>query len=241
MSRFPGSDLLDALGAAIPGGDARQALADDCIDAHAGVDGDRPWRVLDLGCGDGRSVDAFRACDPHVQWTGLDVEGSTEVRARTRTDANFVSFDGERLPFEEESFDLVFCKQVLEHVPRPEPLLAEISRCLAARGYFAGSTSQLEPYHSASTQNITPYGLRLLLERAGLVLVEVRPGIDAATLLAWRALGSPNAFLRWWARESPLNRALELAGRARRLDVRERNALKLLFCAQYTFLARHSD
>lgn len=240
MSRFPGSDQLALLGEAIPSDSARQALADDHIGARVGAREDG-WRVLDLGCGDGRSIDAFRAIDPRVDWTGLDIQGSSEVLARTRTDANFVSFDGERMPFADERFDLVFCKQVLEHVERPEPLLAEVSRCLVPRGCFAGSTSQLEPYHSRSTQNLTPYGLSVALDRVGLTLLELRPGIDVATMLAWRALGSPHAFDRWWAHESPLNRLLELAGRARRLDARQRNALKLLFCAQYTFLARKGD
>ncbi|MHB1538646.1 MAG: class I SAM-dependent methyltransferase [Solirubrobacteraceae bacterium] len=211
------------------------------IASRAGATGDRAWRVLDLGCGDGRSVDAFRARDAEVQWTGLDVADSAEVRQRTRTDATFVSFDGERIPFEDGSFDLIFCKQVLEHVRRPEPLLAEVSRCLTRHGRFAGSTSQLEPYHSQSTQNITPYGLSLMLGRAGLELIELRPGIDVATMLAFRALGSPRCFHRWWAHESPGNVALELAGRVRRLDARARNALKLLFCAQYSFLAERGE
>lgn len=233
--------MLAVLGEALPTRGAAQALADEHIAARAGARGDRVWRVLDLGCGDGRSIDAFRAADPNVEWTGLDVPDSTEVRTRTRTDASFAVFDGEHIPFEDGRFDLIFCKQVLEHVRRPEPLLVEVGRCLARDGRFAGSTSQLEPFHSHSTQNLTPYGLSLMLERAGMRLVELRPGIDAATMLAYRALGSPPRFSRWWAHESPGNRALELAGRARRLNASERNALKLLFCAQYTFLARRSD
>lgn len=238
MSRFPGADLLPLLRDAIPADTARQALADEHIDAAAGRSEGRVWRVLDLGCGDGRSYDAFRARDPLVEWTGLDIEGSAEVTQRTRTDATFVAFDGQRIPFENGRFDLIFCKQVLEHVRRPEPLVAEVARCLAPGGAFAGSTSQLEPFHSRSTQNLTPYGLSELMRGAGLCPVELRPGLDAATLIAWRALGSPNAFLRWWASESPGNRLLELAGRLRRLEVEQRNALKLLFCGQFVFLAR---
>jgi ubiquinone/menaquinone biosynthesis C-methylase UbiE len=39
-----------------------------------------------------------------------------------------VTFDGVNLPFGDDDFDLVYCKQVLEHVRHPEPLLAEVGR-----------------------------------------------------------------------------------------------------------------
>src|SRR5208283_6006370 len=108
----------------------------------------------------------FRARDPEVDWIGLDVPGSPE--ARPRDDARIETFDGITIPFEEASFDLVFCKQVLEHVRNPRPLLADVRRVLAPGGYFAGSTSQLEPFHSLSVWNYTPFGFSLLSTEAGL-------------------------------------------------------------------------
>jgi SAM-dependent methyltransferase len=194
--------------------------------------------VLDLGCGAGGSVDVFRARDPGVRWVGIDVPGSPEAAERTRRDARFETFDGVTMPFEEGSFDLVYCKQVLEHVRRPEPLLAEVRRVLAPGGWFAGSTSQLEPYHSLSLWNYTPVGMLWLLEHAGLRAVEVRPGIDGLTLIAWRLAGFHRCFHRWWPRESPLNRVLNVCGRALGADARTLNATKLLFCGQFAFLAQ---
>ena len=85
--------------------------------------------------------------------------------------------------------------------------------CWRRTAGFAGSTSHLEAFHSRSVWNYTPYGLMLLLEEAGLELVEVRPVIDAFTLVAWRALGTPRFFYRWWARESPPYRAISLLAR----------------------------
>jgi SAM-dependent methyltransferase len=226
------------LGPAIPRDHARQTLADGYISLAPGRPADRPWRVLDLGCGDGRSFDAFRRRDPEVDWVGLDLEDSPEVATRTRRDARFATFDGERIPFADESFDLVFCKQVLEHVRRPEPLLAEVARVLAAGGCFAGSTSQLEPYHSLSVGNHTPYGLAELMRGVGLEVLELRPGIDGLTLVARRLLARGGLMERWWTRESPLNRAIDFGGRLARADPRTRNAAKLLFCGQFAFLAR---
>jgi SAM-dependent methyltransferase len=236
--RLPGRDLKELLGDALPGDHARQTLADRYAEREIGRPADRPWRVLDLGCGAGGSLDVFRARDPDVAWVGLDVPGSPEARERTRTDGRFETFDGTTMPFEDGSFDLVYCKQVLEHVRRPEPLLAEVHRVLAPGGWFAGSTSQLEPYHSLSLWNYTPVGFLALLEHVNLRPVELRPGIDGPTLIAWRLAGNHRCFHHWWGRESPLNRSLNAFARAVKADPRTLNATKLLFCGQFAFLAQ---
>ncbi len=227
-----GDDLGELLGDRMPGDHSRPVLADDYAWRL------RAARVLDLGCGAGDSVDLFRSVDPQVSWVGADIEDSAEVAGRTRTDAEFVSFDGRRLPFEDSSFELVYCKQVLEHVEHPRELIAEVARVLRPGGHLAGSTSQLEAFHSRSVFNWTPYGLTRVAEDAGLRVVELRPVIDGFTLVAWRALGLPRFFHRWWARESPPYRAIELAARAARLDARTRNQIKLVLSGQFAFLAR---
>lgn len=234
--RLPSRDVLAALGSRVPADHARQTIAD----AYAPrlVAGRSDPFLVDLGCGGGDSVDLFRALAPGVRWLGLDIVASAEVAARTRADADFATFDGVSIPLEDRSVDGIYCKQVLEHVERPRELLREAGRVLAPGGRLAGSVSQLEPYHSRSVQNLTPYGLTLLLEEAGLEVEELRPGIDAATLVAWGLLRMPAGFGRWWARDSPGNRTLELAGRAVGASVRERNAAKLLLCGQFAFLAR---
>jgi SAM-dependent methyltransferase len=229
-----GDDLLAVLGEAVPSAPVRQALADDYIPRIAS------GSVLDLGCGRGDSVDQFRSVNPDVQWVGVDIEGSPEVAERTRTDAEFRVFDGVRIPAEDGSFDAVYCKQVLEHVRDPAPLLADVARVLRPGGLFAGSTSQLEPYHSYSTWNYTPYGLSLLLADAGLPVVELRPGIDSLALIVNRGAGMRSFTRRWWATESPLNRFAGAFGRARRLSPRQVNAIKLLLCGQFAFLAQRA-
>jgi SAM-dependent methyltransferase len=227
-----GDDLGDLLGPRIPRDHSRQVLADDYAARL------RPARVMDLGCGAGDSVDLFRALDPEVDWVGVDIEDSYEVSGRTRADAEFVTFDGRRLPFEDSRFDLVYCKQVLEHVEHPHELLREVARVLRPGGSFAGSTSQLEAFHSRSIFNWTPYGFTVSAEEAGLEVVELRPVIDGLTLVTWRALGLPRFFHRWWARESPGYRVIELAARVARLDARTRNQIKLVLAGQFAFLAR---
>jgi SAM-dependent methyltransferase len=229
-----GDDLLAVLGAAVPRERVSQALADDYIPAIAA------GSVIDLGCGAGDSVVQFRNVNPGVRWVGVDVERSPEVASRRRTDAEFVTFDGVHLPFDDASYDAVYCKQVLEHVREPGPLLREVARVLRPRGVLAGSTSQLEPFHSYSTWNYTPYGLKLLVEAAGLTLEEVRPGIDSLAVIVNRGAGMRRVTRRWWAVESPLNRVADAFGRLRRLDPVQVNAMKLLLCGQFAFMARRA-
>jgi SAM-dependent methyltransferase len=242
--RLPGRELEELLQGAVPSDHSRQTLAETYIERRLGRSGEGPWRVLDLGCGSGASVDLFRALDAGVDWVGLDVPDSREAKLRTRSDARFATFDGVSIPFEDGSFDLVYCKQVLEHVPHPGPLLRDVRRVLAPGGFFAGSTSQLEPFHSMSMWNYTPVGFCALLGEAQLGIVELRPGIDGLTLVARRLIGSgprrDRAWARWWGNRSPLNRAIDAYGRARGLDAHSLNATKLLFCGQFAFLARRA-
>ena len=235
-----GDDLLGLLGDRVPRDHAKQTLADTLAMSwyrRLAAQAQRPLQVVDLGCGAGPSVDAFRAVDPGVDWLGVDIEDSPEVRERRRDDARFATFDGIVLPVADASIDLVFCKQVLEHVHDPGPLIADAARALRPGGVLLGSTSQLEPFHSLSTFGYTAHGLALLLERAGLQTVELRPGIDGLTLTIRRGVGSPAWMNRYWERPSPLNRMIDLVARARRADPAWTNAAKLIFCGQFAFAA----
>lgn len=85
--------------------------------------------VLDLGCGEGNSIDLLRNIAPKTIWHG-DIEDSPEVRKRTRRHESILTFDGVNLPYSNEKFDLIFCNQVLEHVRFPDRLIAESFRVL---------------------------------------------------------------------------------------------------------------
>lgn len=229
--RLPGADLRTLLRPALPASSSGQALAEDLIPALVSPNA----LVLDLGCGRGDSVDAFRAAEASVRWIGVEV-GDSEYE--TRDDVELRLFDGVRLPFEDGSVDVVFSKQVLEHVERPHELIGDVARVLKPGGAFAGSTSHLEPYHGRSTMNLTPYGLKRVLETSGLGLETIMPGIDGPTLFVRRLLRGPQFFDRYWARRSPFNAWVDGAARITGWDAEDRNALKLLFCGQYAFVAR---
>ncbi len=231
------ASLYDILSDVIPGDHSRQTNARDEVRAQVGH-GFCPKQVLDLGCGNGNSIDFFREVLPDSVWTGVDIEVSPEVLTRERDDAEFVTFDGVHLPFTSQFFDLVYSYQVFEHVRHPEPLLTEVCRVLSDDGLFIGQTSQLEPYHSFSLWNFTVYGFKQLLETAGLSLVAVRPGIDGPTLIERARLGRPKEMSKWFSTDSPLNQEIEAELVKEQRPARIRNFRKLIFCGQFTFVAR---
>lgn len=221
----------------VPDDHCRQVTVEHLV-RHLKEGGARIDTVIDLGCGEGSSVDFFRGLAPHARWIGVDIADSSEVALRKRADAEFRTYDGIHIPAEDSSIDLVFCRQVFEHVRHPEPLLRQVHRVLRPGGHLALSASFLEPFHSRSIFGYTPYGFHLLLESAGLGLVEIRPGVDGLTLLIRRLLGCPKFMDRWIASESPLNRFISLYARLRGWPCRKTNRKKLLFSGHFCLLAR---
>jgi len=100
--------------------------------------GDRPLGVLDVGCGPGLTD---RHLLPHVgSLAGVDPSPGMVERARSENpDADYSVYDGERLPFEDATFDLAFAINVLHHVaiPNRRPLVEELGRVTKPDGLVA--------------------------------------------------------------------------------------------------------
>lgn len=204
--------------------------------AAAWLVGEQRTRVLDLGSGRGRFAAMLQDAGHQVFGLDRDVDRVAALAQRMGTRLH-VAGQVESLPFLSCHFDVVTASQTL-HRFAPGLALTEIARVLEPGGHLAGSTSQLEAFHSDSRFNYTPFGLAEVMREAGLEVVEMRPGIDGFTLLMRRAMGTPRWFARAWATESPVNRVIGWAGRATRSDHVSVNTAKLVFCGQFSFLAR---
>jgi len=192
--------------------------------------------ILDLGCGDGRSLSVFNKLMPQADWTGVDIEISPEVNSRKLNNKRFITYDGVRLPFKNKSFDLVYSHQVFEHIRYPELVLKEIKRILTKDGLFIGQTSQFEPYHSYSLWNFTVYGFKKIVEDAGMKLIELRPAIDGFTLMRRVYEGRPPSFDKYAHVESPINVEIEENARREGKSNLVINYRKLMFAGQFTFI-----
>jgi SAM-dependent methyltransferase len=90
--------------------------------------------VLDVGCGDGHFASiAF----PRPVHAGIDPAGAVLREARQRGAYRVLARGlGDALPFARGAFATVISNSVLEHIPRVEPVLAEIARVLRPGGRF---------------------------------------------------------------------------------------------------------
>ena len=84
--------------------------------------GVRPTKVLDFGSGVGSSIPYFKKYFPEAKLACADVSSkSLEIAAARFPDqASFARIEGEKLPFEDGSFDIIFSACVFHHIPHEE-------------------------------------------------------------------------------------------------------------------------
>lgn len=96
------------------------------------------FETLDVGCGTGSNSRELAARGHRV--TGVDISERAIERYRAE------GFEGRAmdiesgLAFADESFDLAFCSEVIEHVVRPDRLAGELYRVLRPGGRLVLST-----------------------------------------------------------------------------------------------------
>ena len=91
-------------------------------------------RVLDVGAKWGGLSASISAAGIEVDYTGVDLS-EANIEAGTAAGVRFVHADvTERLPFDDHSFDCVFCLELLEHLIIPLSLLCELRRVLTESG-----------------------------------------------------------------------------------------------------------
>jgi SAM-dependent methyltransferase len=92
-----------------------------------------PRSTLDVGCGDGALLDELAGRGFGGVLTGSEISEPAVKIARMRPAIESVlRFDGGRLPFADGAHDLGILSHVLEHVPEPAKLLAEVARVCRA-------------------------------------------------------------------------------------------------------------
>ena len=200
--------------------------------------GTKPLKILDFGCGLGRSRNRINSMGHH--WTGLDIPDSIESVARTSSN-DVILYDGGKIPINDAEFDVVISLQTFEHISNIDLTFSEISRILKPNGHLIGAVSQMEAFHSMSTFNFTPYGLKLVAERNGMELSKVHPQIDSISLIfrsMMRALGdkkSVEIINQMFHDSSPINKQMTLIGEKKGLSNKEINSWKLQYCGQFSF------
>lgn len=97
---------------------------------------DGSHKILDIGCSFGLVLKHLVSDAGFGVGTDID---EAAMSARMEGIA-YVYADGECLPFQSSSFDIVICNHVYEHTDNPGRMISEIERILTPKGvcYFAG-------------------------------------------------------------------------------------------------------
>lgn len=74
--------------------------------------------ILDLGCGDGNSASYFLKYFSHKAYFGIDISPKSieEARQLPLERCSFQVYDGEHIPFDDRTFDIVLIACVLHHI-----------------------------------------------------------------------------------------------------------------------------
>ena len=135
-------------------------------------------RLLDFGCGRKPYEKLFNVSE----YIGVDMAGTGHDHKNSKVD---VYYDGKHLPFEDESFDSLFCSEVIEHIFDPDEILPEINRVLkpGARALITIPFSWNEHEMPFDYARYTSPGIKHLLEKNGFKVIEIKKSGNFARAL----------------------------------------------------------
>ena len=146
--------------------------------------GEKFKTMLDVGSGDGGVLywlDKFKFCD-HITAVEISESGIKKIKEKNISSVkNIQLFDGYKLPFKNNSFDLATCSHDLEHVEFPRTLIREIVRVSKTQifevpiDFSFHVDKKVEHFLSYGHINIyTPQTFRFLLKTEGLTILDYK-------------------------------------------------------------------
>jgi SAM-dependent methyltransferase len=156
---------------------SRLRAARDRLLLPEAASGTEQWQRVPLNAAVDRHIAAL---DPPSR-TAVEISGDAQAGKPWKrfVSLNYPAFDLCAPLREPETFDVVICEQVIEHVADPWAAAANLRGLCSPGGHVIVSTPFLIRVHELPTYGLhdywrfTPRGLRTLLERAGLVVDSV--------------------------------------------------------------------
>lgn len=95
-----------------------------------------PHSILDVGCASGRMANEVSKIYPSANITAIDVyKKSVQFGKKHYPHIKFQVADAHKLPYRANSYDLVMCYEVIEHLENPLVALKEMRRVLKKNGH----------------------------------------------------------------------------------------------------------
>jgi 2-polyprenyl-3-methyl-5-hydroxy-6-metoxy-1,4-benzoquinol methylase len=130
-----------------------------------GLGGISGMKVLDYGCGDGRFTSLL--AEKNCAVTGADIsEKALSFAKQYVKSAGFVKLNSYKTDFTDNSFDIAFCLDVIEHADdnTVKNFISEFSRILAPKGKLVISVpSELVPVADKHFRHFTTGSLKEIL------------------------------------------------------------------------------
>lgn len=172
------------------------------LDTHTILEGVKVDRLLDIGAG----TKAYQSLQTQIARHSLWLD------RYPRTKAIDLCGDAVRLGIRTNSLDMVFCAQVLEHVPEPWGAVREFARVVKPGGYVFVSVPLTGYLHNLPHDyyRFTEFGLKHLCLRSGLkVIAAVNSGglfcflgYIRSTIIcpsfSWRGVGRLSFVVNCW-------------------------------------------
>lgn len=104
--------------------------------------------ILDAGCGEGFSLNRIKKAGIEATMEGVDMEeAAIMIGKKLFPDFNLKLGSIYKLPYKDNSFDVVLCNEVLEHLDDPQKALSELNR--VSKSHLILSVPN-EPFHRIS-------------------------------------------------------------------------------------------
>jgi SAM-dependent methyltransferase len=121
-----------------------------------------PLDILDVGCGTGEISSRLARLFADARVTGVDLFEPHLQLARERYAAiadrlRFQQADAFELPFAAASFDLVVCRHMLQAVPNPERVMAEMVRVTRPGGTVHLLVEDYDMIHASGASDVSPF------------------------------------------------------------------------------------
>ena len=154
--------------------------------------------LLDVGCGRMPYKPIILANGRIKNYIGLDLEKGVYAEQQKPD----LTWNGEKIPLDDNTVDNIFAVEVFEHIPYPEIVLNEIRRVLTPGGVFFFTIPFLWPLHDIPNDECryTPFSFERHLKNSGFY------GIDLKPLGGWNAALAQMIGL--WVKRKPMSEEL---------------------------------